>query len=48
MNERCMCGAWDCPSCGRAQGTYVEREEPDPDEAYEKLRQDEVDAEDEP
>lgn len=20
----CMCGALDCPSCGRAQGTYYE------------------------
>jgi len=22
MFEPCMCGALDCPSCGRAQGTY--------------------------
>jgi hypothetical protein len=20
MSGRCMCGAWDCPSCGPAQG----------------------------
>lgn len=30
----CLCGDTDCPSCGRAQGTYRERERPDPDEAY--------------
>ena len=22
MKEPCKCGALDCPSCGRAQGTY--------------------------
>lgn len=43
MTERCKCGDPDCSSCGRAMGTYREREEPDTDELYEKARQEEVD-----
>ena len=37
----CMCGAIDCPSCGRAQGTYPEPEEfgPEDTEAGEEARQ---------
>ena len=25
MPEPCMCGAYDCPVCGRLQGTYCEK-----------------------
>lgn len=45
MSDRCMCGDPWCWSCGRAMGTYPEKEEEDADEAYEKHRQDEVDNE---
>lgn len=42
--ERCYCGDPDCPSCGRAQGTYQERYvPPDTDELYEAERQKQVD-----
>lgn len=41
----CLCGDPYCPSCGRAQGTYPEKIEPDADEAYEQARQEAVDKE---
>lgn len=43
MTEPCKCGDPWCPSCGSAMGTYRERDEPDPDAAYDRERQKEID-----
>ena len=45
MNERCMCGDPECPSCGTAMGTYVDPNVQDEDDSYERMRQQEVDDE---
>lgn len=45
VSERCYCGDSLCPSCGRTLGTYPEPPAPDPDAAYEKQRQEELDDE---
>lgn len=42
--ERCLCGSWDCASCGRAMG-YIADEVEDADERYERVMQDELDSE---
>jgi len=40
---RCLCGATDCPTCGPLQGYGPDDE--DEDDAFERLKADEVDNE---
>ncbi len=45
-NERCMCGAIDCPECGPAQGyCYPFEDLDDPDDFEDDEEEEEEDAE---
>lgn len=44
----CMCGDTQCPSCGRAQGTYVEADDPFDLNEEDDFTEEEDDLENEP